>query len=91
MRKRGDTITRARSFARSRERLKLRQHFMGRAYHIGGKIDLDPWRAGHIGDLEHLAALAQQIAHRLLVRHVAAVARDIVRDQLRHPARAGLT
>src|SRR6185312_5532627 len=54
-------------------------HFVLRAHDIGGEVDLDPRRARDIADLEYLAALAQQIAHRLLVGQMGARAPDIVR------------
>jgi hypothetical protein len=44
--------------------MKLRQHFMRGAHHVGGEIDLDPGSSGHIGDFNGPAAFAQHIAHR---------------------------
>src|ERR1700693_4325352 len=78
------------SWASPRQWLKLRQHLMRRTYHVSGKIDLDPGGSGHVGDFKDLAALAQQIAHRFLMRHMRTVSRDIARHQRREPARTRL-
>ena len=44
------------------------------------EVDLEPRRAGHIGDLEQMRAFEQQVAHRFFVRHVGAAAIDIAGD-----------
>ena len=63
---------------------------MRRTQHVHGEIDFNPGGARDIGNVEDLAAFAQQVAHRFLMRHVGAVAFDIARHQCRKPARAGL-
>jgi len=43
----------------------LRQDFVGRAFNVVLKIDFDPRRAGHIGDVELVAAITRGSAEAL--------------------------
>jgi len=65
----------------------LGQDFLGGACDIAREIDFNPGGTGHVGGIERVATLQQQIAHRFFMRHLGATAVHIIGHDLGQTAR----